>query len=256
MKLSDGRARQASGATNRPTNDAHPPLRARMGSPRVASAAWFAFVVGLVVVGFAGAPSWVMFVAWVPFAVVLLFGASTEMKARRRRLHRRPIGAHPGPDEENKDDRSTQPAADDGAPPSASLARPQDGAPGAVPAMSSRLQPPDDDEATRTTEAKPTRPRLRWSALSRTPGAERPRPRPRWTAVRRFGSAVRAGVRADPDQRRADRDRRRADQAREYVSWAGISEPRPGGDRTLLGEPVVVFRAGVPLRSLIRKASR
>jgi hypothetical protein len=28
------------------------------------------------------------------------------------------------------------------------------------------------------------------------------------------------------------------------VSWAGINEPRPGGDGTLLGEPVVVFRGG------------
>ena len=127
---------------------------------------------------------------------------------------------------------------------------------GGVPAMLPRLQPPDDDELTRTPGVEPTRPRLRWTELNRTPGAGPTRPRPRWTAVRRFGSAVRAPVRAarDGDQRRADQ--RRADDARKYVSWAGISEPRPGGDRTLLGEPVVVFRAGVPLRSLIRKASR
>jgi hypothetical protein len=41
-----------------------------------------------------------------------------------------------------------------------------------------------------------------------------------------------------------DRDQGRANQVRKYVSWAGISEPRPGGDRTLLGERVLVFRGG------------
>jgi hypothetical protein len=160
-------------------------------------------------------------------------------------------GAHPGPDEENHVNRSSQRAADDGARPSASLARTQDGEPGGVPAMPPRLQPPDDDELTPTPGVEPTRPRLRWTELRRTPGVEPTPPRHRWAAVRRFASALRAGVRAA-----RDRDRRRADQARKYVSWAGISEPRPGGDGTLLGEPVLSSEAGIPLRSLLRTAKR
>jgi hypothetical protein len=136
VKLTHGPARQARGATNSPTRDARPPLRARMRSPRVMIAAWFVVVVLL----FTGAPFWVCAIASVPFVVVVLFGVLTETKARRR-SHRRPIGADPGPDEENDDNRSGQRAADDGARPSASPARPEDG----VPAMPPRLQPPDDE---------------------------------------------------------------------------------------------------------------
>ena len=48
LKLIHGRARQASGTTNSPTRDARPPLRARMGSPRVMNAAWCAALLGAV----------------------------------------------------------------------------------------------------------------------------------------------------------------------------------------------------------------
>jgi hypothetical protein len=150
VTLTHGRARQASGATNSPKRDARPP------SPRVTIAAWLAFVAVIS----SGAPGWVCWVALVSYWVVLLFGISVEMKAQRRRSHLRIIGAHPRPDEENHDNRSSQ---RDGERSSASLARPQEGAPGAVSAMAHRLEPPDDDEMTRTPRAEPTRPRLRWT---------------------------------------------------------------------------------------------
>ena len=129
VKLTHGRAREASGATNSPKRDARPP------SPRVTTAAWLA----LAAVISSGAPGWVCWVALVSYWVVLLFGISVEMKARRRRSHLRTIRAHPGPDEENHDNRSSQRAADDRARPSTTLARPQDRAPGGVlPPASSR----------------------------------------------------------------------------------------------------------------------
>ena len=169
VKLIHGRARQASGTTNSPTRDARPPLRARMGSPWVGNAAWLAF---LVVIS-TGAPGWVCGVAFVAYAAVELFGVSPETKTRRR-SHSRPIGAHPDPDEGNHDNRSSRRTAEDGARPSASLARPPDGAPGAVAARPAGPQPPDDDELTRTPGVRPTRPRLRWSALRSTRDRDRP----------------------------------------------------------------------------------
>jgi hypothetical protein len=93
VKLTHGRARQASGATNSRTRDARPSLRARMGSPQRMIAAWLPFVVFV----YTGAHFWVCAICSVPFVIVVLFVVLTETQARRRRSHWRVIGAHPGP---------------------------------------------------------------------------------------------------------------------------------------------------------------